>query len=55
MNCSKETMVDTGLPGRPKRGFPSSRPKASGRPGRMATRQNWIRLPISAMMSFTRS
>ena len=38
MKTSKETNTETGLPGRPKYGVPSTEPNACGIPGCMATR-----------------
>ena len=54
-NCSKETIADTGLPGRPNNGTPSMAPNASGLPGRMATCQKCMALPISPMTFLTKS
>ena len=37
MNTSNETNTETGLPGSPKYGTPSTRPNPCGMPGCMAT------------------
>ena len=42
-----ETMVDTGFPGRPKTGLSPSFPNATGWPGLISTRQNFISTPSS--------
>ena len=51
-NCSKETMDETGLPGRPKTGFPSIVPKAKGFPGFIATFQKTISIPDDAWVDW---
>ncbi len=53
-NCSKATITDTGLPGRPKKGVRPSRPKAKGLAGCIATCQNSMS-PNSASTALTRS
>ena len=51
-NNSKETIEETGLPGRPKTGTPSTRPKASGLAGLMATCIHRMS-PIRSSTTFT--
>ena len=60
-NCSKDIIIDTGLPGRPKTGFAlrvswgGIIPNRSGFPGFMATFQNFVSIPSSTKTPFTRS
>ena len=46
-NRMEHTMDETGLPGSPKTGFPSTVPKASGLAGRIATCIHLMEPPLS--------
>ena len=52
---SKVTMVEDGLPGRPKKNLPRARPKTSGWPGWISTRSKKNSAPKSASTSSTTS
>ena len=54
-NSSKQTSVETGLPGSPNTSVSPRTPKVSGLPGRTATRQNTSSTPSSREASRTRS
>ncbi len=54
-NKKKVMKADTGLPGKPKKSFPSQRPKAKGRPGRMDTFQNCNSPPSCSKASLIKS
>src|SRR5579863_4979822 len=52
---SKVTIVETGLPGRPKTGLPLQSAKTTGLPGRMATASKIVSAPNSFRTGSTRS
>ena len=54
MNSSKDTKTETGLPGRPKKGLPSTSPKAWGAPGCMDTLYRSM-VPSPSRILFTTS